>query len=196
MAMNRTESTLALGPRIKTLRKERSLSLAELARATGVSESTLSRVENDQTPVSAHHLYHLAHALDIDITAFFDNGTRPIARGIRSISRKGEGLALATAHYQTAVLCTDIANKKMHPTINTVTITDAEEAGGLSQHDGEEFLHVLSGRLTFISEFYEPLALRVGDSLYFDSNMGHTYLSTDGKPTAILVVATTEPPSK
>ena len=192
--MNRPEPPLALGPRIKTLRKERSLSLAELAKSTGVSEATLSRVENDQTLVSAHHLYNLAKALDVDITAFFEDGTKPIANGIRSISRKGEGLPLSTARYEAQVLCTDIANKKMHPAIDTVTIRSVDEAGGLSQHDGEEFLHVLAGQLIFVSEFYEPLALETGDSLYFDSNMGHAYLSADGAPVSILVVATTEPP--
>ena len=194
MAMNRPEPPLALGPRIKALRKERALSLAELAKSTGVSEATLSRVENDQTLVSAHHLYHLAKALGVDITAFFEDGTRPIASGIRSISRKGEGLPLSTARYESQVLCTDIANKKMHPAIDTVTVRTVEEAGGLSQHEGEEFLHVLSGHLAFISEFYEPLALEAGDSLYFDSNMGHAYLSADGAPAVILVVATVEPP--
>ncbi len=44
-----SKPTLALGPRIKTLRKERGLSLAGLAKTTGVSEATLSRVENEQT---------------------------------------------------------------------------------------------------------------------------------------------------
>lgn len=193
-AMNRPEPALALGPRIKTLRKEHGLSLAELARSTGVSEATLSRVENDQTLVSAHHLYHLAKALGVDITAFFEDGTRPIASGIRSISRRGKGLPLSTARYEAQVLCTDIANKRMHPAINTVTIRSLEEAGGLSHHEGEEFLHVLSGQLTFVSEFYEPVMLDTGDSIYFDSNMGHAYLSADGTPVTILVVATVEPP--
>ena len=76
----------------------------------------------------------------------------------------------------------------------SVTLGTLEEAGGLSQHEGEEFLHVLTGQLSFVSEFYEPLTLEPGDSLYFDSNMGHAYLSADGKPVTILVVATTEPP--
>jgi transcriptional regulator with XRE-family HTH domain len=195
MAMNRPEPALALGSRIKSLRKSRGLTLADLARSTDVSEATLSRVENDQTLVSAHHLYQLATSLSVDITAFFEDGTKPIAHGIRSISRKGEGLPLQTARYEAQVLCTDIANKKMHPAINIVTIRTIEEAGGLSQHEGEEYLHVLAGKLSFISEFYEPLALEAGDNLYFDSNMGHAYLSADGAPVTILVVATTEPPA-
>ena len=193
--MNRPEPALALGARIKALRKERGLTLADLVKSTGVSEATLSRVENDQTLVSAHHLYQLAKSLGVDITAFFEEDTKPIAHGVRSICRKGEGLPLSTMRYEAEVLCTDIANKKMHPAINIATTSSIEEAGGLSRHEGEEYLYVLAGNLSFISEFYEPLLLAAGDSLYFDSNMGHAYLSADGAPVTILVVATTEPPA-
>ena len=192
--MNRPETAPAIGPRIKALRKARGTSLAELARATGVSEATLSRVENGQTLVSAHHLYQLALALGADITAFFEDTGRTLSNGIRSICRKGEGVPLATARYEALVLCTDLASKRMHPAIDTVTIRDLDAAGGLSRHDGEEFLYVLSGQLLLASEFYEPLVLEAGDGIYFDSHMGHAYLSGDGGPVQILVIATTEPP--
>jgi len=190
--MNRP--ALALGPRIKTLRKERGLSLAGLAKSTGVSEATLSRVENEQTLVSAHHLYKLAQTLGVDITAFFEPGSKSISNGIRSICRKGEGIPLSTARYDAQVLCTDIANKRMHPAIDTVSIRTLAEAGGYSRHDGEEFLHVLVGKLRLETEFYEPLLLSSGDSIYFDARMGHAYLSAHGRPAQILVVATVEPP--
>lgn len=185
---------LAIGQRINALRKERGLSLAELARTMDLSEATLSRVENDQTLVSAHHLYQLARALGVDITTFFDAGTRPLSAGIRSISRKGEGVALSTDRYDAQVLCTDLANKKMHPAVNVVTIRSIAEGGGFSRHHGEEFLYVLKGTLILASEFYEPLTLNEGDSVYFDSQMGHAYLSPDGQPVTILVIATTERP--
>ncbi len=193
--MNRPEPAPAIGQRLKTLRKERGLSLAELAEVIGVSEATLSRVENEQTLVSAHHLYQLSRTLGVDITAFFENQSKALSTGIRSICRKGEGVPIATARYEAQVLCTDIANKRMHPAIDTLTITTLDDAGGFSRHDGEEFLYVLNGRLLLATEFYEPLVLEPGDSIYFDSHMGHAYLSADGAPVRILVIATTEPPA-
>ena len=193
-AMNQPEPALALGARIKALRKARGLSLAELAKATGVSEATLSRVENEQTLVSAHHLYQLSQTLGVDITAFFETASKTISNGIRSICRHGEGIPLSTARYESLVLCTDIANKHMHPAINTVTLRSLEDVGGYSRHDGEEFLYVLSGTLQLVTEFYEPVRLETGDSIYFDRHMGHAYLSPDGSPVQILVIAATEPP--
>lgn len=188
-------ASLDIGQRIKSMRKSKDLSLSEVAKLTGMSEATLSRVENNQTLVSAHSLYILAKTFGVDITAFFEQEAKPLAAGIRSICRKGKGVAFKSARYAANVLCTDLANKKMHPSINQVTITDVEPAGGLSRHEGEEFVYVLDGVMTLMSEFYEPLRLDAGDSVYFDSQMGHAYLSATGAPVRILVVTTTEPPA-
>jgi transcriptional regulator with XRE-family HTH domain len=195
-ALDDDYAALDIGQRLKSLRRAQGHSLSDLARRTGISEATLSRVENNQTPVSAHSLYVLSKALGVDITAFFDAEPQPISAGVRSVCRRGEGVPFFSARYDAQVLCTDLANKKMHPAINTVTIRSVDEAGGFSRHDGEEFVHVLDGALLLATEFYEPLKLEAGDSVYFDSRMGHAYLAAGDAPTRILVVATTEPPAK
>lgn len=181
-----------LGRLIKRFRKDRDLSLSELAGLTGISEPTLSRVENGQTLISAHNLYILSKVLSVDITAFFEGEHKPIGAGIRSVCRRSDAVRLKTARYLADVLCTDLANKRMHPSLNIVTIRSVEQAGGFSRHEGEEFIHVIAGRLTLATEFYEPLTLEPGDSVYIDSRMGHAYLSTDGGAVEILVVTTIE----
>ena len=84
--------------------------------------------------------------------------SKPIGNGIRSVCRKGEGAPLDTARYEALVLCTDLANKKMHPAINTVSIRTVEEAGGLSRHAGEEFVYVLDGVLDPCQRILRALA--------------------------------------
>lgn len=182
---------LNIGERVKELRKTQGYSLNELAQMTGISEATLSRVENNQTLITAHNLYILSKVLGVDITAFFKEATTPIRTGIRSVCRKGDGVPIDTARYTANVLCADLANKKMHPSINTVSIRSMQEAGGFNRHEGEEFLFVLSGTLILQTEFYAPLELEAGDSVYFDSNMGHAYLAGGDEPVQILVLATT-----
>ncbi len=181
---------LEVGAKLKAFRRDKSLSLADLARQTGVSEATLSRVENDQTPVSAHNLYNLSKALGVDITAFFEDSASPIRNGVRSISRGSGGQQVETARYLSEVLCTELANKKMHPALNTVDKRSVAEVGGLASHPGEEFLHVLSGKLVLHTEFYAPLLLEAGDSIYFDGMMAHAYIATGDGPARILVVNT------
>ncbi len=185
---------LSIGQRIKAFRKARGLSLADLARLTEISEATLSRVENAQTPVSAHNLYILAQVLGVDVTAFFQDAASPIRSGVRSVARRGEGLAMEADRYAARVLCTDLSNKRMHPAINTVTVTTLEAAGGFSSHPGEEFLYVIAGALDLHTEFYAPLRLEAGDAIYFDGAMGHAYVNAGEGPAEILVLTTTDLP--
>ena len=177
-----------IGARLKKFRKERGHSLTTLGDLTGISEATLSRVENGQTLVSAHNLYALSKALNVDITALYEDSASPLRSGIRSISRSAAGHTIATQKFTSTVFGSDLANKKMHPALNEITACDLEEAGGLSSHDGEEFLFVVSGKLVLHSQHYAPLLLEAGDSIYFDGSMPHAYLSADKTPAHILVV--------
>jgi len=55
------------------------------------------------------------------------------------------------------------------------------------RHKGQEFLYVLSGRLELHTELYEPLKLNAGDSILFDSSMGHHYVSLGRSDAEILI---------
>ena len=184
---------LCIGERIKEFRTARKLSLAALAEQTGLSEATLSRVENGQSPISAHNLFTLSKLLGVDITAFYEKSTSPMRSGIRSVARGGEGRLIETERYTALVLGADLADKKMHPAIDHIHQRSLAEAGGLAKHAGEEFLYVISGRLVLHSEHYAPLLLDAGDSVYFDGMMAHAYLTPDPEPAVILVVISTEP---
>ena len=54
---------------------------------------------------------------------------------------------------------------------------------------------VLEGKMALHTEFYEPLLLDVGGSVYFDSTMGHAYLSVGSVPLKLLCVCTTPEPA-
>ena len=183
---------LHVGAKLKAFRRAKSLSLSELSKLTNVSEATLSRVENEQTPVSAHNLYLLSQALGVDITAFFEDSAHPIRNGVRSITRRADQAPVETARYLSDVLCTDLANKKMHPAVNIVEKRSVAEVGGLASHPGEEFLYVLSGKLVLHTDFYAPLLLEEGDSIYFDGTMAHAYVCGGDEPARILVVTTVD----
>jgi len=177
-----------LGARIAELRKDRGLTLAQLARACGLSEATLSRIENGHSAVSAQHLFALARYLDVDIARFFDVEAAPLTPGVRSVTRRGEGAVENMERYDAEVLCADLSAKGMHPAINTIRARSLEEAGGLARHSGEEFLNVLDGSIELHSEWYAPTVLNAGDSLYFDGVQGHAYVAAGKGPARILVV--------
>ena len=186
--MSDTPARPQLGQHVRALRKERGLSIAELAERTGVSAATLSRVENEQTQISAHSLFHLANALQVDLNTFFEPDAAPMGRGARAVTARDKAVSVDTARYRAQVLCTDLANKRMHPCINEVSVRSIDEAGGLSGHEGEEFIFVLSGMLELHTDVYEPLRMEPGDSVYFDASMPHAYVCASAEPARILVV--------
>lgn len=179
---------LDVGARLKAFRSAKGHSLAKLSEMTGISDATLSRVENGRTLVSAHNLYTLSKVLEVDITAFFDANATPLRSAIRSVTRKGEGQQISTENFVTTVFGADLANKKMHPALNIIDKQTLDEIDGLTAHPGEEFLYVLHGRLILHSQHYAPLYLEAGDSIYFDGSMPHAYLSAAQTPAEILVI--------
>jgi len=47
------------------------------------------------------------------------------------------------------------------------------------RHSGEEYIYVLKGGIKVLTEFYDPVNLGVGESIYLDSNMGHAYVTAE-----------------
>ncbi|MEZ5653217.1 MAG: XRE family transcriptional regulator [Burkholderiaceae bacterium] len=182
-----------IGERLAILRHQRGLTLAALARQSGISEATLSRVENGAVSMNAHNLYILAKVLEVDITTFFRPVTAPMRSGLRSITRAGHGERGESARYAFELLTADVSAKRMVPSINTVTVASLDEAGGLQAHEGEEFVYVLQGAVEIHTDLYRPERLGTGDSMYFDSNMAHAYVRVSPEPARILVVTAIEP---
>ena len=180
--------TPALGERISRLRKSRGLTLAQLSSACALSEATLSRIENGHSAVSAQNLFALSQYLAVDITRFFGDDAAPVMPGMRSLTRKDQGVHQALDRYDAEILCADLSRKDMHPVINTIQARTLAEAGGLSVHEGEEFLYVLEGEVAIHTDLYAPTHLERGDCLYFDGLQQHAYLCSSDKPARILVL--------
>jgi transcriptional regulator with XRE-family HTH domain len=177
-----------VGQRISALRKQRGLTLLQVAGECGISEATLSRIENGQTGVSAEHLFVMAQLFGVDMADFFRHDAAPLMKGMRSIIRKGEAGLHPLARYASELLHTDISSKHMLPAINHVTARTLAETGGLQAHAGEEFVFVLSGTLSLHSELYTPAILKAGDSCYFEGSMAHAYLNTGVEDEVVILV--------
>ncbi|MEP1929170.1 cupin domain-containing protein, partial [Marinobacter sp.] len=81
-----------------------------------------------------------------------------------------------------------LTKKSMLPYRATIRARAFEEFDGWVRHDGEEFLYVLTGVIKLITEFYEPVEMRRGDSAYYDASMGHNVISVSEDDATILWV--------
>src|SRR6516164_10160297 len=180
------------GAALKALRIKHGWTLAEVSQRTGLPTSTLSKIENDKMSLSFDKLARLSSGLQIDIAALFRgaNGEGPQsgASGRRSIVRAGEGKAIETRNYSHLYPAWDLLNKRIIPIVAELHARSLEEFGELIRHPGEEYTFVLEGEVDFYTTLYAPVRLKTGDSIYFDSGMGHAYVAATEGPVRVLSV--------
>jgi transcriptional regulator with XRE-family HTH domain len=184
------------GAALKALRLQKGWSLAEVSRRSGLPISSLSKVENDKMDLTLDKLLRVSAALDTDMAHLFTAPTPPASQepsGRRSITRAGEGKLLASPIGQYHYLAYELLNKQTIPMVMEITARSLEEFGDFNRHVGEELLFVIEGELDLYTNMYLPVNLKKGDSIYFDSNMGHAYVAVGDQPCRVLCVCVAPP---
>ncbi|WP_166415585.1 helix-turn-helix domain-containing protein [Cochlodiniinecator piscidefendens] len=179
---------LHLGERVRELRKARNWTLEQAAGQAGLARSTLSKIENSQMSPTYEALKKLADGLEISVPQLFTPPSKAQINGRMAITRVSEGQEHATATYEHELLATTLSKKQMLPYRAQVRARSIEEFDGWVRHDGEEFLYVLTGEILLYTEFYEPVAMKRGDTAYYDASMGHNVVSTSPEDALILWV--------
>lgn len=179
---------LKLGQRIKDIRSKLGITLEEASQRTGLARSTLSKIENEQISPTFQAMQKLALGLQIDMPQLFEPPRKKVGAGRRDITRSNEGKPHPTQTYEHELLATQLSHKKMMPFKSQIRARSFDEYKDWVRHDGEEFLLILSGEVRFYSEFYEPVVLSEGDSVYYDANMGHMLTSVSEEDAQILWV--------
>jgi len=181
---------LKLGERIREIRRRNSWTLEDASRRTGLARSTLSKIENEQMSPTFEVVQKLAAGLEIELPQLFEAAEAGGATGRRTITRAGEGRPRVTATYEHELLSVELAKRKMIPFKTRVRARAFDAFSSWVRHPGEEFLYVLDGSIAFYTEFYEPVVLAAGDSVYYDSDMGHACVSVSDEDALILWVST------
>jgi transcriptional regulator with XRE-family HTH domain len=184
------------GDTIRAIRKKLGLTLNEVGRRTGMAVSTLSKLEKGRVSLSFDKLLAISKALGVDMAELLEpaphheSSGAPL-RGRRVVQRADEGQLVETRSYRQLYLATELLHKRMTPIVVQLCARTMEEFreefGSLIRHPGEEFVYVIEGELEFHSELYAPLRLSAGDSMYFDSEMGHAYLNASDPPCRVVV---------
>lgn len=168
---------IELGARVRGLRSRAGLTIKQVAERAGISPSAISKIENNLLSPTYDNIIRLAQGLGVDISELFSSARKQAPHGRRSLTRAGQGDYIRTRAYTLEMLCSDLTAKRMQPMKARLRAHEAREFGTLVAHAGEEVVLVLKGRVTLLTEFYAPMTLEEGDSVYFDSTMGHALLS-------------------
>lgn len=169
------------GKLLRELRLARGLSLAEVAKAVEISTGFLSNLERSQTGVSLGIMHRLAHYYGTTLSAFYYEAESP-----GPLIRNGEGRQLAGGD---GVQMELLAWGKIVMEPHLFTIEPGKGSTESYAHHGEEFLHVVSGRLNITLDAVE-YQLKQGDSFYFVSKTRHSWINPSEMPARILWINT------
>lgn len=179
-----------LGTLLKNLRQRNGWTLKEMSERTDIPLSTLSKVEHDRLTLTYDKLLRLSQRLNMRLSELFaepEDAAEPAITARRSIGRIDDAVRVETRNYDYHYLCTELRKKRMIPVLTRIRAKSVEDFGELVRHSGEEFIYVIEGRIVVHTEFYDPVTLEQGGSIYIDSNMGHAYVVAEGYDEALIL---------
>ena len=175
-----------IGKTIKSLRLSRDLTLEALARITGYTKGYLSKVENSAKAPPVSTLIVISKALKISISELLKEDSLPHKCSIvKKSERQTMGRSEISSGYSYETLAHTYPDKKMEPTILTIPADSKEST--VFQHEGEEMMLVIQGRMRFFYGDKEYL-LDKGDCVYFDSSTPHYGLPADNREVKCVMV--------
>lgn len=162
-----------VGPRLRSLRTERGTTLASLAETTGISLSTLSRLESGDRKPSLELLLPIARAHQIPLDELISAPpvedprvkSTPVRRDqvtIHPLTRRPGGM-------QAYKIVVDGGRREPDPRV----------------HEGYEWLYVLNGRLRLVLGEHD-IVMKPGEAAEFDTRVPHWFGSVDERPVEIL----------
>ena len=167
-----------IGPRLKSWRQKRGMTLDELSAATNISASTLSRLESGKRAPNLQLVVPIARALRLELDDIVPRVV-PDPRIDRVTKRVGEIIYVELSPPSSA--------------LQTYKVTLPATPLGVSAtpdpkvHDGYEWLYVLSGRLRLVLGQHD-VVLGVGEAAEFDTRTPHWLTAAGTGPVELLTI--------
>ncbi len=172
--------------KLKNIRKEKKLTLQEIAGTAGVSKGMLSQVENNRTIPSLNVFFNIIKSLDIDVNEFFKNLNFIDERKV--IFKKTNQYQPfekedALGFYYNRILSSSIND--YHVDFVLLTIMPNAQRDSV-QTDAFEFKYLISGKIEYIIGD-ETFEMEAGDSIFFDAKEPHNPKNMGDSPAQLLV---------
>src|SRR4051812_28195026 len=169
-----TAALESVGPQLRRVREQRGLTLTEASQHTGISKSTLSRLENGQRRPSLELLLPLALTYRVPIDDLVGAPETGDPR-IRLKPRRVNGRTVLPLTRPGGIQAWKIV------------IPTSQSEPKPRTHDGFEWLYVLSGQMRLVMGD-QDIVLGVGEAAEFDTQVPHWFGSTGAGPAEVLSI--------
>ena len=163
-----------VGPRLRRLRTRRGVTLTELAAQTGISKSTLSRLESGQRKPSLELLLPLAEAHHLPLDELV------------GAPRVGDPRVRTRPRTRNGRLVYPLTDQSSGMAVWKVVIPPERERR-LRTHAGHEWLYVLAGEMRLILGEHD-LTLQPGEVAEFDTRLPHWFGPAGDEPVEVLSI--------
>jgi transcriptional regulator with XRE-family HTH domain len=179
---------LKISVRLKEVRKEKNITIQELADKAGVSKGLISQIENNRTIPSLPVLMNLVQSLNLDLTEFFKDLSAQNQHEKVLVMRKADHTSLKkeTAkgfNYQ-RILARNIDAGPVDFVL--LELKKGARRNKIVVSDAFEFKYLIKGEIDYLIDG-KNYSLKEGDSIFFDGRLGHN-LSNIGDSEAIMLV--------
>jgi transcriptional regulator with XRE-family HTH domain len=171
---------------LRTVRKQRGLTLEGLAEATGLTKSYLSKIERSRSSPSIATAIKVASALDVDVAQLFsERGDEDKIAVDRAVDRSAD-------RQRYRAVASGMLGKSMSPFVVRPPGRTPRDTHPLhALHKGQEFVFVHAGTVE-LEYGDETWTLAAGDSAYFDASISHRIRAVGSGPAEVVVVAAGE----
>lgn len=182
-----------IGAAIRAHRTAAGLSMRELAARASMSQPFLSNLENARAMPSVATLYRLANALGTGPHEFLPSQSHPVV-----VVRHGEGMRSPVDDTPAAPESTLVAGAPGRIIeAHTFDVGPATAIGDWFEHDGEDFVMVVDGRLVVEFGDGRTVELSAGDTMWHVSELAHRWRTPAGTGARVLLVnARQVPPAR
>ena len=184
------EQSIKVGEKIKALRIKREMSLADVSKKSGISETIVSGIEDQTVSPPLGNIVSLAEVFRVTVGELFgDSADAPFCI-VRSDDRKTVSRFSSTVGKPGGYSYESLGHKKqdrqMEPFLVTLAPSEVSQVEP-NQHVGEEIIFVLEGQVEVRLVDHTDI-LKPGDSIYYDSTLPHVVSCHGDVPATILAV--------
>lgn len=181
----------SVGPRIRTLRTRKGMSMRALADASGLSINTISKIEREESSPTVLSLRRIANALEVPVISLFRDEAEETTIFVKHDRRP----RTLTSGAIIETLGTGLPNQCLEPLLMLIE-PGAGNTADTYTHSGEEFVYCIDGEVEYRVDD-RIYRMEAGDSLLFEPDQPHAFHnSTDTQAMLLIVIQEQDPDNR
>ncbi|MBI4971240.1 MAG: helix-turn-helix transcriptional regulator [Candidatus Omnitrophica bacterium] len=178
---------IQIGERIRNVRREKDITLIELARLTGVAQATLSRIETGDMIGTVECHQKVANALGMSLSELYEGIDERTSKTHHAKKTDGHLTSAQTERVKIELRTSKALKKKLLPLVITLK-GNAETEEERAEKSVEKFIYVIDGDIiVHLNKQDHPL--KQDESIYFDGSLPHIIINKSSKTAKIISIA-------